>query len=176
MTLWFVVSVAVMLSACLLLGATLFGQSKDMVELRSYLRTEKLKVHQLEIARFEASKAYKIMLRALGGDKGAVIIKMMQEQHLSWRRRNFPNSDKSQAFAGIVEEVGELSHALLKRAQGIRINEDHNAAVKDALGDIFIFMLDFSNHEGVCLNDCIANAWDEVSKRDWVKNKIDGKS
>jgi NTP pyrophosphatase (non-canonical NTP hydrolase) len=107
------------------------------------------------------------------------IIHVVQTQVRQWSYKNF-GSDNSQyksytdPLLGISEEVGELCHAHLKRSQGIRTNEDYEAKIKDALGDIFIYMCDYANRNGINLASCIENAWNEVSQRDWTKNKENG--
>ena len=45
---------------------------------------------------------------------------------------------------GICEEAGELCHAQLKKEQGIRGTiEQHDAAMKDAVGDIMIYAINY---------------------------------
>ena len=103
------------------------------------------------------------------------MIKKMQEQHKLWSERNFPGEHPSwHPLLGIDEEVGELNHHYLKRVQNIRTNENHNAGIRDALGDIFIFMLDFANIEGIDLEAAIIETWDDVMKRDWQKDPVAG--
>ena len=61
-----------------------------------------------------------------------------------------------------------IAHAEhLKASQGIRMNEDHRQNIADALGDIVIFLCDFSNRTGFKLGDCVLNTWTEVVKRKW---------
>ena len=58
-----------------------------------------------------------------------------------WTERNFPLSVIYDPAVGLLEEVGELSHAILKRYQGIRTNEDHIADGIDAVGDCTVYIL-----------------------------------
>ncbi len=37
-----------------------------------------------------------------------------------WSQRNFQNAVPEHSWLGMLEELGELSHAILKRQQGIR--------------------------------------------------------
>ncbi len=97
-------------------------------------------------------------------------LSILQEQHKKWLDYNFPNADSQQQFLGIVEEVGELSHAILKRSQDIRGDESqHNEDIEDAIGDIIIFICGFCTRENVDLSHCLSKTWKQVSKRDWVK-------
>lgn len=72
---------------------------------------------------------------------------------------------------GVAEEVGELSHAHLKQHQGIRLEEDHEAKARDAVGDILIYLADYCNAREFSLQDCLDKAWDEVKQRDWQKHR-----
>ena len=73
-----------------------------------------------------------------------------------------------------MEEVGELAHAHLKKEQGIRTNEDHEAKKIDAIGDVVFYLLDYCNKEGLDFETCINTALKEIEQRDWRKNKING--
>jgi NTP pyrophosphatase (non-canonical NTP hydrolase) len=69
---------------------------------------------------------------------------------------------------GIVEEIGELSHALLKQEQGIRGTWlDHETAAKDAVGDIVVFLACLCVLRGWDLAAIVDATWSEVRKRDW---------
>lgn len=98
----------------------------------------------------------------------------IEKEHAVWVDHNFGDHTSEDPFKGIVEEVGELSHALLKRKQEIRTNEDHTAAIKDACGDICIFLMDFCRCEGFELSEALAETWELVRARDWTKNPENG--
>jgi len=59
---------------------------------------------------------------------------------------------------GIIEECGELVEAIMN---------DDEAEIRDALGDIFIFLCDLSSSLDVDLGDAIDETLDEVLERDW---------
>ncbi len=90
-------------------------------------------------------------------------------EHKVWVEKNFPSKPFWQPLLGVGEEVGELNHAVLKRAQGILMEEDHDADIRDAVGDIVIFLMHFCSIEGVDLMDCIEEAWGRAGGRDWTK-------
>jgi len=56
----------------------------------------------------------------------------------------------------LMEEVGELAHALL-RSDGVK--------TVDALGDCVIVLVSIAKQVGVNLEDCINQAYEEVSGR-----------
>jgi len=68
----------------------------------------------------------------------------LQSQHNSWCTYNFGNKPNGlrHHLMGLVEESGELCHAMLKKEQGIRgTPEQHDAKAKDAIGDLVIYGL-----------------------------------
>jgi len=95
----------------------------------------------------------------------------IQETSREWRRLNFPANTRDEQFMGMVEEIGEISHALLKNKQGIRGFDDpvkFESAVMDGLGDLIIFACGFADHLGITLSQAVALAWAEVQERDWI--------
>lgn len=63
-----------------------------------------------------------------------------------WVARNFPplpgDIPGNDSILGCIEEVGELAHSYLKAKQGIRgTPEEHDAAGRDAIGDIVVYLL-----------------------------------
>lgn len=103
-------------------------------------------------------------------------IRDMQAEHKVWQEHNFPDQTAMDAFMGMVEETGELSHALLKHRQGIRDvdGESVMALVADAIADHFIFSLGFCNLYGLDLQTTIETTWERVSKRDWIADPSRG--
>jgi NTP pyrophosphatase (non-canonical NTP hydrolase) len=67
------------------------------------------------------------------------------QRHAVWINHNFPTTTPWEQVTGVMEEAGELAHAILKRQQGIRgTKEALEAEMQDAIGDLLIY----SN--GVC--------------------------
>ena len=98
-----------------------------------------------------------------------------QTEHEEWERANFGEVPWWQPALGISEEVGELHHALLKMAQGIRgTQEEHEAAAKDAVGDTIVYLTALCTAMGWDLADVLRDTWTEVSQRDWKANATDG--
>lgn len=101
----------------------------------------------------------------------------LQEKAQLWREHSFPPEHRTAVLQtlGISEESGELSHAVLKREQGIRgTDEEHAASERDAVGDIVIYLTGFCSSRGYSLQECVEEAWAGVCKRDWSKYKGDG--
>lgn len=84
-------------------------------------------------------------------DKLAAVRRIMAEQK-DWSISNFgpvTADNVNDPLLGIIEELGELSRAVLKKKQGIRgTAKEHDAAAFDAVGDMLIFTIDAANRTG----------------------------
>lgn len=85
-------------------------------------------------------------------------IKKISEEHKIWTSKNFPDAELIDYILGIIEEVGELSHHVLKRKQNIRNNENHEEEIKDAVADICIFIIGYCNKSFIDVNDVFEDA------------------
>lgn len=105
-------------------------------------------------------------------EEATIGIKRVQHELVEWAERNFPNRGFIEPLLGVQEELGELTHHVLKRMQGIRGSaEEHDAGIRDAVADVVIFLADFCNAEGIDLEQTVVEVWDtEVKPRDWRKS------
>lgn len=94
----------------------------------------------------------------------------IQKEVYQWSKQNFGDQPSWRPLLGIGEELGELNHAYLKRAQGIRTNEDHEEGIRDAVADIMIYLCDFCSRENIDLEEELIATWDRVKKRNWKEN------
>jgi NTP pyrophosphatase (non-canonical NTP hydrolase) len=108
--------------------------------------------------------------RWVGEEVGDNLIHIYQLEVQEWARKHF-NPDSKNCLLGLVEEVGELAHSVLKLDQKIRTDEDHKAKIIDAVGDIFVYLMDFCNCRGIRADKAIDSTWNKVKKRDWSKDK-----
>lgn len=106
-------------------------------------------------------------------------LSLLQDRIHHWTRHNFKGRtpcqdpqatvDRWKPLLGAQEELGELCHAVLKQMQGIRgSSEDHEAAAKDAVGDIVIYLADFCTESGWDFGEVVSKAAEEVLARDWI--------
>jgi len=73
----------------------------------------------------------------------------LQESLYDWQKYNFGEQDNERVLMGMCEEAGELCHAHLKLEQGIRgTPEQLEAEMRDAVGDIMIYMLNYMSGLG----------------------------
>lgn len=108
---------------------------------------------------------------------GVLSLRRLQHESQRWREHSFPPEHRTAELQalGVCEEAGELAHAILKSAQGIRGSDmDLRAAAGDAVGDTIIYLAGLCTSKGLDLEECVANAWKEVAERDWSKYKQDG--
>ena len=100
----------------------------------------------------------------------------LQSEIRDWTMYNFPDTDPVQQYMGIVEELGELSHALLKEEQGIRHPKEGTWEddMRDAVGDIAIYMINFCDQCGWDFEKILATTWEKVAGRDWRNNPKTG--
>ena len=122
-------------------------------------------------------------------------IRQLQRDLATWQRRNFPTAKRLEPVVGIAEEVGEawevvlqlaafgqltatvgrVCHAALKHDQGIRgTKEELQAKLQDAIGDLFIFMVNICNLFEIDLQQVVNETWAVVSKRNWQADPIGG--
>lgn len=101
----------------------------------------------------------------------------LQDQIQAWTTHNGFDNKPEWTALGIVEEMGELAHAMLKQKQKIRgTHEEWEAKGKDAVGDIIVFLAHLCNEKGWSLAECLDTAWSEASVRDWIKFPTNGVS
>lgn len=77
-------------------------------------------------------------------------------------------------WGGVLRCIGELCHHDLKLEQKIRLNQDHEAHIKESLGSIYIFLEFICAKLGTDLLDETYKVWQSVKNRDWKKNAVTG--
>jgi NTP pyrophosphatase (non-canonical NTP hydrolase) len=102
------------------------------------------------------------------------MLRRLQEEQKGWVAHNFGERPSWWPLLGVMEELGELAHAHLKGVQGIRTGENHEAAAKDAVADIVIFLADYCTAEGIDFEEVVRETWEQVKKRDWRADPVSG--
>lgn len=70
---------------------------------------------------------------------------------------------------------GRLSHAYLKKAQGIRgTPEQHDEMMKECLVGILVIVRELTSTLGSNFEDTVRKTWEQVRQRDWKKNAQTG--
>lgn len=98
-------------------------------------------------------------------------LSQLQHEHRLWVEHNFSTQESWEPLLGLMEEVGELSHAHLKYSQDIR-GYDHDkywVEATDAVGDIVIYLASYCTVNRFDLGACVRRTWHQVKARDWIK-------
>jgi len=59
----------------------------------------------------------------------------------------------------LLKRWGELAHSVLKRKQGIRNTEDHDFLIRDAIGDITIYLAGFCSEHNINIQEAYDNKY-----------------
>lgn len=100
---------------------------------------------------------------------GDLSLSRLQQEQRAWVAHNFPDREAYMPLLGAVEELGELSHAHLKHAQGIRgmTQEKYEELAADAVADVVIYLADYCSAVGLDLHAAVRDTWAQVKTRDW---------
>ncbi len=76
----------------------------------------------------------------------------------SWAKERglYKRGDSNTQYIKLMEEAGELAQALLKR---------DDTEIYDAIGDMVVVLTNLAYMEGVTIESCINDAYDEISDR-----------
>ena len=109
------------------------------------------------------------------------MLRETQDEITEWSNKNFGVVLNSQipyrvsSFLGMVEEMGEIAHSILKLTQGIRgETSTHIEGIKDGIADLLIFLLDFCGRNGMDAESLLNDVWAKVKLRDWTKDRLKG--
>lgn len=97
----------------------------------------------------------------------------LQVQLARWQNNNFKTCTLLQMLAGVFEEGGELSHAILKHQQGIRgmgDPEKFRALAGDAIADIMVYLTQLATMLRLDIWTLYSETAYEVMQRNWAEN------
>lgn len=92
----------------------------------------------------------------------------LQEQLFQWQTRKYPMSNVWTDIAGIAEEFGELASTQIDIMVGREPDkfEDNDEAMKDAIGDMMVYLGQLASKHGLSLEECYEHAAVEVQDDD----------
>jgi len=77
----------------------------------------------------------------------------------------------------VMRKIGDICRSDIKQIQGIRGYDDEQKvmfSLKDSIGDLTIFLINYCNLKKISFADCISLAYEQVISRDWKKNSYNG--
>lgn len=110
------------------------------------------------VSMYDKERCYiynKAFYEAFQGDKQAQS-RFADIREWAHTRGIYKQGDAKTQFIKLMEEVGELSEAILK---------DDRVETKDAIGDIVVVLTNLSRMLGYNIEDCIEAAWDQIKNR-----------
>lgn len=92
-------------------------------------------------------------------------VEVLQERLFDWQKRTYPMSNVWTDIAGIAEEFGELASTQINIFVGRETEgfEDNEEAMKDAIGDMMVYLGQLAAKHGLSLEECYEHAADEVT-------------
>lgn len=115
----------------------------------------------IALAEFVAKKRKEASMSSLEWPSSRKVERLedMQASMKEWSDYNFPNNTWEEPAIGMVEELGELAHVILKTRQGIYKYQEPSekcpgltkadCLAQDAIADIVIYGVDFANRRGL---------------------------
>jgi NTP pyrophosphatase (non-canonical NTP hydrolase) len=99
-------------------------------------------------------------------------LRSFQEDVAEWCDRNFPTATIDDQVMKMVEEFGELCHAIQMHRFKIRDGADQDLAhvqMVDAVGDMTVILAGIASKLNIDLQKAVNQTWAQVRERDWVK-------
>lgn len=90
-----------------------------------------------------------------------------QMEVAAWAIRNFDPKPSAYVLLGVIEELGEICRAVLKREQHIRPEDTTQDKIADEVGDVLIYLANFCSLEGINMGVAANKKWAKVRQRDW---------
>ena len=102
------------------------------------------------------------------------MISLRQQDLHAWQESNFGTKpdDDLRCTVGMSEELGELSHFILKTKQGIREGNGNSCKeeIGDAFADVIIYGIQLMTVRGIDAEKVLEETIAKVLKRDWKNN------
>jgi len=107
----------------------------------------------------------------------------LQGKLKQWQERNFDDDCTGPEWMalGAAEELGEVSHIIVKAKQRIRqhqagLDDKSLEELADGVADTVIYLMQLCSHLGISFGNALFLTADTVMKRNWRENKTDGVS
>ncbi len=94
-------------------------------------------------------------------------LEILQNEIQAWQVTNFPECKEWELALGVCEEAGELAQCVLKLHRGMRADEFDEERLKDAVGDIIVYLLGICYTRDWRMSDVLRSTSEKVLKRKW---------
>lgn len=106
-------------------------------------------------------------------------IEEYQKRLKDWQILHFGSSPPEWLTVGMMEELGEMAHTLLKYQQGIREHREKDVEkfkkqLADDFGDVVVYGMQVLTHFGINAEDAMRDTFEHVLKRDWTAHRLEG--
>jgi NTP pyrophosphatase (non-canonical NTP hydrolase) len=92
----------------------------------------------------------------------------LQRRVLKWQNLNFPDCAEWELALGVAEEAGEVADYVLKSHRHIRAQEFPEERLKDAVGDLIIYLFGICEAHDWLLSEIANGTVDKVLTRNWT--------
>lgn len=91
----------------------------------------------------------------------------LQKLIQQWQEKNFDEVEMWELALGVCEEAGELCHCVLKSERGMNGEEELDLEMRDAIGDVIVFLLGLCELKGWNIEEVVEEAVATVLQREW---------
>jgi NTP pyrophosphatase (non-canonical NTP hydrolase) len=91
----------------------------------------------------------------------------IQQLVIRWQADNFPGCEEWELALGVCEEAGELAQCILKLHRRMRQEEFDEARLKDAVGDVVVYLMGICGARGWKLSEVVEETARRVTARRW---------
>ena len=102
-----------------------------------------------------------------------------QQKLKTWQKEHFGDTPPEWLVVGMMEELGEMSHTMLKFDQGIREHREQSTEkfktqLADDFGDIVVYGMQVLSYYGIDAEEAMKTTFEHVLKRDWNSHRNTG--
>lgn len=94
----------------------------------------------------------------------------LQKRVVEWQSENFPGCQEWELALGVCEEGGELARSILKLHRKMRKLNADESSLRDAIGDIVIFLFGICASRGWRMSVILQSTGEQVLKRKWKRS------
>lgn len=99
----------------------------------------------------------------------------LQQLHGEWAMKNIPEYTTGHTVMGLAEGVKVLARLDLDPIEKLKgTHEEHRVQKAEAIRDILAALMHYATLERFDVNSLVQKMWEDINKRDWLRNRVDG--